>query len=89
MHWILIIVLSFGIVCAIGTFFTTKFAIERKMNRLRRIQGSPHYMPSNPNQYSSLPMKDVSNDIKSKLFKINFFDSFQKIISPRDSRPLA
>lgn len=59
MPWIVLIFILFGVFCSTLAFFAAKFTIERKIKRQRRIQGSPHYMHSNPNQYSSLPMKDV------------------------------
>jgi semaphorin 5 len=59
-------VASFGLACVILTFFMTKFLVERKIQRLRSIQGSPHYLSSYPNQYSSLPTKDYTENNKPK-----------------------
>jgi hypothetical protein len=65
-HWTAAIALLFGLVCILSTFFATKIFVEKKFHRLRSIQGSPHYLSSYPNQYSSLPTKDYSENNKPK-----------------------
>jgi chondroitin sulfate proteoglycan 4 len=57
-HWTFGIAAIVGLICSLIAFFTTKYFMEKKMKSLRTIQGSPHY-GSYPNQYSSLPTKDV------------------------------
>lgn len=65
-HWIVMIMISFGILCALIAYFMTKLLIERRINRLRTIQGSPHFIGAYPNQYSSLPTKDYAENNKPK-----------------------
>jgi semaphorin 5 len=64
-HWIFIIMIGFGVFCAASAMLATKFLVERRINRLRTIQGSPHY-GAYPNQYSSLPTKDYGENNKPK-----------------------
>lgn len=64
-HWMFVIMAAFGIFCAVSAFFMAKFLVERRINRLRTIQGSPHY-GAYPNQYSSLPTKDFVENNKPK-----------------------
>lgn len=64
-HWMIIILVLFGLFCAGIAFFVTKYLVERRINRLRTIQGSPHY-GAYPNQYSSLPTKDYVENNKPK-----------------------
>lgn len=58
LHWTLVIAVLVGLICALTACFATKYFVEKNMKSLRTIQGSPHY-GSYPNQYSSLPTKDV------------------------------
>lgn len=64
-HWIFVIMVSFGLFCATTAFFATKYLVEKRINRLRTVQGSPHY-GAYPNQYSSLPTKDYVENNKPK-----------------------
>lgn len=64
-HWIVAIMGLFGMLCAAMAIFVTKFMVERRIKRLRSIQGSPHY-GAYPNQYSSLPTKDYVENNKPK-----------------------
>lgn len=64
-HWMITIMVSFGIFCAGMAIFLTKYLVEKRINRLRTIQGSPHY-GAYPNQYSSLPTKDFTENNKPK-----------------------
>lgn len=57
--WIVLVVLCFGLLCAGVAIFFTKYIIEKKAKGVKAIQGSPCY-GAYPNQYSSLPTKDVS-----------------------------
>lgn len=57
--WIVLVVLCFGLLCAGIAIFLTKYIIEKKAKGVKAIQGSPCY-GAYPNQYSSLPTKDVS-----------------------------
>lgn len=66
MHWMFVIMVGFGVLCAVLAFFASKFFVEKRINRLRTIQGSPHYIGAYPNQYSSLPMKDYVENNKPK-----------------------
>lgn len=65
-HWIVTIMVSFGVFCAVMAFFVTKYLVEKRINRLRTIQGSPHFIGAYPNQYSSLPTKDYVENNKPK-----------------------
>lgn len=65
-HWIGLVMIIFGSLCAIIAVMVTKYLIERKANRLRKIQGSPHFIGAYPNQYSSLPTKDYVENNKPK-----------------------
>jgi hypothetical protein len=85
-HWIVIIFLIFGIICSTLAFFAAKFTIERKINRQRRIQGSPHYMPSFPNQYSSLPMKDVRQICLILIKLIQILTLFSQFVDNKPKR---
>lgn len=86
MHWIVIIFLSFGIFCSALAFFAAKHMLERRINQQRRIQGSPNFITSYPNQYSSLPMKDVSFFTYFMLIKNNLiFNSSLSIINLNDN----
>jgi len=60
-HWVLVIIIMFGLFCAAIAIFVTKYLMEKRIKALRTIQGSPHFIGSYPNQYSSLPTKDVSD----------------------------
>jgi hypothetical protein len=51
--------LAFGVFCAGIAAYLTKYTIDKKNKSLKSIQGSPCY-GAYPNQYSSLPTKDVS-----------------------------
>lgn len=64
-HWIMAIMIAFGLLCAVIAFFVTKYLVVKRINRLRTIQGSPHY-GAYPNQYSSLPSKDYVENNKPK-----------------------
>lgn len=65
-QWIALIMIIFGLLCAGIAVMMTKYVFERKSNRLRRIQGSPHFIGAYPNQYSSLPTKDYVENNKPK-----------------------
>lgn len=65
MHWIVAIMVAFGVFCTAIAIFVTKYLVEKRINRLRTIQGSPHY-GAYPNQYSSLPTKDYVENNKPK-----------------------
>lgn len=60
-----VIMACFGLLCAVLAIFVTKFLVERRISKLRTIQGSPHY-GAYPNQYSSLPTKDFVENNKPK-----------------------
>lgn len=64
-HWMFVIMACFGLLCAVLAIFVTKFLVERRISKLRTIQGSPHY-GAYPNQYSSLPTKDFVENNKPK-----------------------
>lgn len=46
------------LIAAVASSIATSFIKDRKQKKLTAINGSPHY-GSYPNQYSSLPTKDV------------------------------
>lgn len=65
-HWMLVIMAIFGLLCAGSAIFLTKHLVEKRILKLRTIQGSPHYIGAYPNQYSSLPTKDYVENNKPK-----------------------
>lgn len=64
--FVIIILLAVVISCAI-----TSVLKDRKQKKLTAITGSPHY-GSYPNQYSSLPTKDVRNMVLKVFTKCCF-----------------
>jgi chondroitin sulfate proteoglycan 4 len=60
-HWIVFVVLISIIVSAVCAVFATKYTIDKKNRGLKSIQGSPCY-GAYPNQYSSLPTKDYTEN---------------------------
>lgn len=65
-HWMIVIMVIFGLLCAGSAIFLTKYLVEKRIHKLRTIQGSPHYIGAYPNQYSSLPTKDYVENNKPK-----------------------
>jgi semaphorin 5 len=65
-HWMIVIMVIFGLLCAGAAIFLTKYLVEKRIHKLRTIQGSPHYIGAYPNQYSSLPTKDYVENNKPK-----------------------
>lgn len=69
-HWIISMMVAFGIFCSVLAIFVTKYLVEKRINRLRTIQGSPHY-GAYPNQYSSLPTKDYVDNKPKRQHSFN------------------
>lgn len=74
-HWMIVIMVIFGVLCAGASILLTKCLVERRIHKLRTIQGSPHYIGAYPNQYSSLPTKDYTEHGNNKPKRQSSFNS--------------